>query len=115
MGKVETMYLIKPTTSLLIMIYQRINELVFVMTEFRLWWAKNICDHDQKMNPNIAVTRCFLHREVLVCKTLGDELKPVMDQVVKMVKFFKSRPLCSRMFQSYEKIWSKSYCVVTAH
>lgn len=49
-------------------------------------------------NKHVITTHCFLHREALVAKTLGNELKSVMDEVVKMVNFIKSRPLKSRLF-----------------
>src|SRR5437899_3105906 len=35
---------------------------------------------------------------MLVAKTLGQELKNVLDNVVKMVNYIKSRPLKSRLF-----------------
>ena len=52
----------------------------------------------KKANKQIITTHCFLHREALVAKTLGLELKGVLDEVVKMVNFIKSRPLKSRIF-----------------
>ena len=39
----------------------------------------------QKQNPNIVHTHCFIHREALVAKTLGPELKSALDMVVKIV------------------------------
>ena len=50
-------------------------------------------------NPNVIRTHCFLHREVLVLKTLPSELKDVLDQVVEMVNYLKSRPLKTRFFE----------------
>ena len=50
-------------------------------------------------NPGIISTHCFLHREVLVSKSLGDELKKVFDDATKMVNFIKQRPVHSRMFK----------------
>ena len=41
----------------------------------------------------------FLHREVLVAKTVRSDLKKVLDTSGKMVNFIKSRPLNSRLFQ----------------
>lgn len=40
----------------------------------------------------------FFHREALVAKTIGPQLKNVLDDVVKMVNFIKMRPLKSRLF-----------------
>ncbi|XP_051778559.1 zinc finger BED domain-containing protein 5-like [Erpetoichthys calabaricus] len=52
----------------------------------------------QQQNPNIIVTHCFLHREALVAKTIGRELKSVLDMVVKIVNYMKMRPLKCRQF-----------------
>jgi len=52
----------------------------------------------KKCNANIKTTHCFLHREALVAKTIGKELKTVLDDVVTMVNYIKSRPLKSRLF-----------------
>ncbi|CAI9734875.1 Hypothetical predicted protein [Octopus vulgaris] len=38
----------------------------------------------QKQNPNINHTHCFIHREALVAKNLGPELKSALDMVVKI-------------------------------
>ena len=47
----------------------------------------------KKENQKIIFTHCFLHRENLVAKTIGNEQKEVMDQVVQMVNYIKCRPL----------------------
>lgn len=52
----------------------------------------------KKENPDLITTHCFLHREALVAKTLGNELRSVLDDIVKMVNFIKSRPVKSRLF-----------------
>lgn len=54
----------------------------------------------KKENPDIIFTHCFLHREALVAKSLVPELNDVLQTVVKMVNFIKSRPLESRLFNS---------------
>ena len=51
----------------------------------------------KKENEKIIFTHFFLHRENLVAKTIGNELKEVMDQVVQMVNYIKRRPLQSRL------------------
>ena len=53
----------------------------------------------ERQNPNIITIHCFLHREALIAKTLGDELKKVLNQVIEMVNFIKSRPLKCRLFK----------------
>jgi hypothetical protein len=36
-------------------------------------------------NPHIVTIHCFIHREVLVSKTLGDEMKKAFDDATKTV------------------------------
>lgn len=52
----------------------------------------------KKENPDIIFTHCFIHREALVAKSLMPELNEVLQTVVKMVNFIKSKPLKSRLF-----------------
>ena len=40
----------------------------------------------------------FLRREDLIAKTIGVDLKKVLDQVIKMVNFIRQTPLKSRIF-----------------
>jgi len=51
----------------------------------------------KQINPQIVTTHCFLHREALVAKTIGKELKLVLDKVVQMVNYIKQRPLKPRI------------------
>ena len=44
------------------------------------------------------ITHWFLHSEALVAKTLPADLVPVLDDVVRMVNFVKSRPVKPRIF-----------------
>lgn len=52
----------------------------------------------KKENSSVITTHCFLHREALVTKTIGNDLKSVLEKVVKMVNFIKSQPLKTRLF-----------------
>lgn len=52
----------------------------------------------RERNPDVVVTHCFLHREALVAKTLPAELTSVLERVVSMVNYIKTRPLKSRLF-----------------
>ncbi|XP_076324212.1 zinc finger BED domain-containing protein 5-like [Tachypleus tridentatus] len=52
----------------------------------------------KQSQPNIFITHCFLHREALVAKAIGPELKEVLDMVVKMVNYLKSKPVKCRQF-----------------
>ncbi|XP_068104034.1 SCAN domain-containing protein 3-like [Hyperolius riggenbachi] len=53
----------------------------------------------KRENPNVITTHCFLHREALVSKTVGPELKTVLDEVIKMVNYIKANPLKTRIFE----------------
>jgi hypothetical protein len=39
----------------------------------------------KKENPDIITIHCFIHRGVLISKTLGDEIKKVLDDATKMI------------------------------
>ena len=60
---------------------------------------KGLASFVKQQHPNIITTHCFLHREVLMAKTLGTKLKEVFDQVVEMVNFIKTRPVKARVFE----------------
>ncbi|XP_067129659.1 SCAN domain-containing protein 3-like [Centruroides vittatus] len=59
-------------------------------------------------NPNIkrikCTVHCFLHKEALMAKSLPDELLSVLQEVVKIVNYIKSRPLNSRLFNA---VWQE--------
>jgi hypothetical protein len=52
----------------------------------------------REVNSDTGFHHCLLHHEVLVAKTLPPALKEVLDEVVKIVNFIKSKPLNSRLF-----------------
>jgi hypothetical protein len=54
----------------------------------------------KKKNPDVFTTHCFVYRELLVSKTLGDEMKEVLNDATKMVNFIKHRTVHSRMFKN---------------
>ncbi|KAL4104841.1 hypothetical protein QTP88_020117 [Uroleucon formosanum] len=49
--------------------------------------------------PNVGSTHCFIHREALMVKTIPAELKSVLNLVVNMVNFVKSRALKTRLLK----------------
>jgi len=69
----------------------------------------------EKQNPNIVRTHCFLHREVLVSKITQNELKEVLNQVIEMVNFIKTRPLKSRIFELLCKDMDSHYVRLLLH
>ena len=60
---------------------------------------KGLVSFIKKKKENVIVTHCFLHREALMSRTLGENLREVLDEVVKMVNFIKTRPAKSRVFE----------------
>ena len=59
----------------------------------------------RKRNENIIITHCFLHRETLIAQTVGDDLRRVINKVILIVNYIKSKLLKSRLFhQIYEEM-----------
>ncbi|XP_049806907.1 protein ZBED8-like [Schistocerca nitens] len=48
---------------------------------------------------DVIVTHCFLHREALIAKALGKKFRKVLEQVVQMGNFIKTRPVKNRLFE----------------
>jgi hypothetical protein len=60
-------------------------------------------------NHYVIMTHCFLHCEVLVSKTAGEDLKQVLDVAVSVVHFVKQPPLLNHAYlQSCVKVSTKS-------
>ncbi|KAL1281416.1 hypothetical protein QQF64_000219 [Cirrhinus molitorella] len=62
--------------------------------------TKGFVSRVKDRNPDVIVTHCFLHRKALLAKTLPADLVPVMDDVVRMVNFVRTRPVKSCIFAS---------------
>ena len=60
---------------------------------------KGLISFVKKQNENVVVPHCFLHREELVTKTLGDKLREVLNQAVELVNYIKTRPVESRLLE----------------
>lgn len=48
--------------------------------------------------PNVKWTHCVIHREALAAKNISPELNAVMDIVIKVVNYIKTRPVKARFF-----------------
>ncbi len=66
-------------------------------------------------NPEVITTNCFFHREVLVSKTIADDLKEVFDTTMNMDNFIKQRPLKSRMFARLCENMQKDHVTLLLH
>ena len=69
----------------------------------------------KEKNSEVITTHCFLHREVLVSKSIGNDLKQVLDITVNMVNFIKQRPLKSRMFARLCENMQKDHVTLLLH
>jgi hypothetical protein len=76
---------------------------------------KRLCYTLQGKNPDAITTHCFLHREVLVSQTIGEDLKQVLDVAVNMVNVIKQRPLKSRMFAKLSENMQKDHLTLLQH
>ena len=52
----------------------------------------------KKKSPDVAGTHCTIHRQALLAKTLPDQLKNALDDVVKALNFIKANALNSCLF-----------------
>ena len=59
---------------------------------------KGFVNRIMKKQSEVVITHCFLHREALVAKTLPADLASVLNTVVSIVNFIKTKPLKSCMF-----------------
>ncbi|XP_077972733.1 zinc finger BED domain-containing protein 5-like [Styela clava] len=60
--------------------------------------VKGVVTRIKQKNPECSSSHCAIHRYQLVAKGMPSELTRVLDDVVKIVNFIKSRPLKSRLF-----------------
>ena len=60
---------------------------------------KGLVSFIKEQNVNVIVTHCFLHREALVSRILGEDLREILDQVVQMENFIKTRSAKSHLFE----------------
>lgn len=66
-------------------------------------------------NPLIVKTHCFIHREVLMTKTLGSELNSVLSNFVRMVNYIKGKPLKSTIFSEICKSMDADFTNLLYH
>jgi hypothetical protein len=64
---------------------------------------------------DVIPTHCFLHRDVIVSKTIGEDSKQVLDVAVSMDNFINQRPLTSRMFAKLCESMQKGHVTLFQH
>ncbi|KAF2346143.1 Zinc finger BED-type, partial [Trinorchestia longiramus] len=69
----------------------------------------------QAVNPEISVDHCIIHRYSLGSKSLPGNLKLVLEDVLKIVNFIKSRDVNSRIFKELCKEMGEKYEVLLYH
>ncbi len=72
-------------------------------------YVKSFASLVKRTNHNITI-QCFLHREFLVSRTLGHEMKEVFDNAINMVNFIKQKPGHCTMFKKLCESFDKE-CV----
>ena len=66
-------------------------------------------------NKEIVTTHCFLHREALISKTLPSELKEVLDEVVRMINFVKTRHRVTQILSNLCQEMDSDYLTLLSH
>ena len=69
----------------------------------------------KEKSPDVAGTHCTIHRQALMAKTLPDQLKNVLDDVVKAVNFIKANALNSRLFAELCKESDSEFVTLLLH
>ncbi len=77
--------------------------------------VQGFVSHVKERNHEVITTQCFLHREVVVSETIGDDSKQVLDITVNMVRFTKQRPLKSHMFARLCENMQKDHVTLLLH
>uniref|UniRef100_A0A8C0JE03 Uncharacterized protein n=1 Tax=Chelonoidis abingdonii TaxID=106734 RepID=A0A8C0JE03_CHEAB len=67
------------------------------------------------VSPNVIVTHCGIHRQVLAAKTLPICLNAVVDVVIRAVNYMKAHALNSRLFRELCNEMSDEYEVLLFH
>ena len=55
----------------------------------------------KQVNPNVISTHCVLHRQALASKTMPEDMKEVLGNVIKAVNLIRGRALNHRLFKAF--------------
>ena len=69
----------------------------------------------KEKSPDVAGMHCTIHRQAIMAKTLPDQLKNVLDDVVKAVNVIKANALNSRPFAELCKKNDSEYVTLLIH
>lgn len=69
----------------------------------------------KQRNENLIITHCFLHREALVAKTIGNDFRSVLDKTIEMINYIKRRPLKSRLLSQICDELGTQHCNLLLH
>ena len=69
----------------------------------------------RKKNENIIITQCFLHREALIAQTVRNDLRRVMNEVILIVNYIKSKPLKLKLFHQICEEMSAHFKTLLLH
>ena len=76
---------------------------------------KGVVSRIKKENPECSNSHCALHQHQLATKGMPPELSNVLDDVIKIVNFVKSRPLKARIFSVICKEMGSIHCNLLLH
>ena len=88
---------------------ERMCRTVYGWSSIYDWVNQRICVTCKKINSEIITTHRFLHRKVLIGKTLNLDLAQMLEEVIEMVNYIKARPLKSRLFTKLCKEMEANY------
>lgn len=69
----------------------------------------------KKENCNITTNHCFLHRQALIAKGLTEDLNEVLQEVVKIVNYIKTKPKQNRIFENLCESMNSNHKVLLKH
>ena len=76
---------------------------------------KGMVSRIKKENPECSNSHCAVHRHQLATKGMPPDLSNVLDDVIKIVNFVKSRPLKARIFSVTCKEMGSFHCNLLLH
>lgn len=73
------------------------------------------CKRVQEVSPGVVIIHCFLHRENLATNAIQPDLNAVLQDVIGMVNYIKSKALNSRLFRAMCEDFQSEYLNLLYH